>query len=178
MPKISGLPPIANPADDDVLAIVDDDTTTTKKWSLANVKVWLQAQIDLITTSMITDEAVTAAKIEPQEDWHVVGDPGEPAYENSWQAYDSGTTWGGAEFMKDSLGFVHIRGLVKRSTGSNATIFTLPAGYRPNRHVLFAGYGTAGVNRVDVNDTGEVFIQANAGASYNTLNMIIFKAEN
>lgn len=64
MPKISGLPPIANPADDDVLAIVDDDATTTKKWSLANVKIWLQGLTDLITTSMITDRAVTASKID------------------------------------------------------------------------------------------------------------------
>lgn len=47
--------------------------------------------------------------------------------ENGWVSY--GTSWYPASYMKDSDGFVHLRGLIKSGT-LGATALTLPAGYR------------------------------------------------
>lgn len=62
MPKITGLPELATPADDDLLAVVDDTDTTTKRFTFANLKAWLQSLTNFVTTSMITDNAVTSDK--------------------------------------------------------------------------------------------------------------------
>lgn len=65
------------------------------------------------------------------EDWHYVGDAGEPAFENSWVNYDdTGATQTRVAFYRDPLGVVRLKGLCKNGT-DGATIFTLPAGYRP-----------------------------------------------
>lgn len=69
MPKISALPPAGTLADDDETPFVDDSVGTTKKFTLAGLKAWLQSLTSWITTAMITDDAVTAAKI----DWAAIG---------------------------------------------------------------------------------------------------------
>src|SRR6185437_9150672 len=50
--------------------------------------------------------------------------------QNGWIAY--GTEYYSAQYMKDPMGFVHIRGSIKNGT-SGAVAFTLPAGYRPSK---------------------------------------------
>lgn len=73
------------------------------------------------------------------EDWHIVGEVGEPSYENGWESYNTDPTsgWGGAAFYKDPFGVVHLRGLVNNGT-ADATIFTLPSGYRPQLDLIIA----------------------------------------
>ena len=68
-----------------------------------------------------------------QEEWHEVGALGEPAFLNSWANY--GVSEATAAYMKDSMGFVHIKGLIK--SGIGAVIFTLPSGYRPVANPIF-----------------------------------------
>lgn len=61
------------------------------------------------------------------EDWHYVGEAGEPAFENSW-ANVSGLP--AMAYRIREAGVVDIVGVV--DTGSSTTsIFTLPADYRP-----------------------------------------------
>src|SRR5262245_7495941 len=82
--------------------------------------------------------AQTASSVAPSEGWHVVGAPGEPAFENSWKnAPPSGPlVFENAGFYKDHEGIVHLKGVVQG--GSPAIIFHLPAGYRPaNGRTLF-----------------------------------------
>ncbi|TRU87598.1 MAG: hypothetical protein EWV76_06650 [Microcystis novacekii Mn_MB_F_20050700_S1] len=62
-----------------------------------------------------------------EEDWIV------PAFMNGWVNYYDG--YNPAGYFKDSLGIVHLRGLVKNGT-NNTTIFTLPVGYRPSNREL------------------------------------------
>lgn len=60
--------------------------------------------------------------------WHVVGDSGEPAFENSWGNY----TGRMVRFRKDAVGFIHLQGTAAGGTDTDGTIiFTLPSGYRP-----------------------------------------------
>lgn len=67
--------------------------------------------------------------LRPPEGWHEVGAPG---FQNSW--VNSTPT---VAFYKDREGVVHLRGEAELGT-HNATIFQLPAGYRPaSGEVLF-----------------------------------------
>lgn len=66
-------------------------------------------------------EAADFALAAQVDTWHV------PTYTNSW------VTYGGTQnfaYMKDNLGFVHLRGIIKSGTIGSAA-FTLPAGYLP-----------------------------------------------
>jgi hypothetical protein len=62
------------------------------------------------------------------DDWHEVGDSGEPAFENSW--VNKGGTNETAAFRKDGEGTVFLKGVITAGT-INTAAFTLPAGYRP-----------------------------------------------
>jgi len=66
--------------------------------------------------------------------WHLIGAAGEPAFQSSWIHYSG---YGAAGFRKDPTGRVALKGLIQSGT-INATIFTLPAGYRPPKEMLFA----------------------------------------
>lgn len=95
-------------------------------------------------------------------EWHVVGDSGEPAFENSWVNY------GGAEqvarFTKDDAGVVHVQGLVKSGTIGNVPIFTLPSDYRPDAPLKFATVSNWLFGSVEVtHTTGRV--QAQVGSN-------------
>ena len=72
------------------------------------------------------------------DEWHYVGEAGEPAF---------GTDWGNAEAAENNLGFrireagvVDIQGYVKvtNPSASQAIIFTLPTGYRPSGTVYYS----------------------------------------
>lgn len=114
--------------------------------------------------------------------YHIVGQPGEPAFQNGWSNY--GGVWRGAVFRKAS-GIVKVEGLILHLAGNvaNSTIFTLPAGYRPQDHLMFASVGYNGAaetpTRLDVYGTGEVVASPNiaTGSGYFTLANISFPAE-
>ena len=73
--------------------------------------------------------AQTANSIVPPEGWHMVGAPGEPGFENSWENVPAAPfSFENAGFYKDREGVVHLKGVVK---GGSNIIFHLPAGYRP-----------------------------------------------
>ena len=72
------------------------------------------------------------AAVAAGEDWHYVGEAGEPAFENSW-ANSSGVP--ATAFRIREAGIVDLQGALVG--GSDATVvFTLPAGYRPTQYVM------------------------------------------
>ena len=105
---------------------------------------------------------------------HMVGAVGEPTFQSGWMNYGSDHSF--ASFYKDR-GRVYLEGTVKSgSTGSAATIFTLPAGYRPAASKLFspAVAGTS-TGRVDVFSDGRVVPQSVANTNYLSLEGISFR---
>jgi hypothetical protein len=116
-----------------------------------------QLKSNAVTTAKIKKEAVTgknvkknsltgtqideaklgtvpsANSIPPAEATHLIGAPGEPAFENG--ATNAGALSGlhlnSAGFYKDHEGIVHLEGLVKFPAAKLESIFTLPVGYRP-----------------------------------------------
>jgi len=133
---------------------------------------------DEIVTSSVEGDHIVLGAIAQDTTWHVVGAAGEPAYQNSWVAFD-GTRF--AEFRKDAAGFVHLQGLVKNGS-VNLPIFTLPVGYRPDQQLLINVPAAATLYaRMDIGSTGGVQVTAYAtGATnaYVSLSGITFFADN
>lgn len=89
-----------------------------------------------------------------QEPVHLVGETGEPAFQNGWGNWPAVTTIG---FWKDSCGVIHLQGTAVGGSPLD-TIFTLPAGYRPLLPVAFpVAVGAADVGfMLIVDDDGDI----------------------
>lgn len=122
-----------------------------------------------VITTNITDKNVTAAKIEDQQAWQV------PTLLNSWVNFGSGYETAG--YMKDSLGFVHIKGFIKNGTTVLGTvIFNLPAGYRPGGIQRYATHANNTYGAIEVDTAGQVMAIV-ANAAHTSINCS-FRAEN
>jgi hypothetical protein len=115
-----------------------------------------------------------------QENWKEVGTAGAPAFQNSWTNY--GAPYNAAGFFKDSLGIVHLKGLIKNGAlGFDKTIFTLPAGYRPAgrelRVICTHLPGTAGgAGRLDIDTDGKL-IPGQGMTEWYSLDGVTFRAK-
>ena len=83
-----------------------------------------------------------------RDDWHVIGDPGEPPLGSGW-TQGTGTVAlganGAARMMFTREGRrVELRGRMDRASGSNDNIFSLPSGYRPENDLLVPAIGVLG----------------------------------
>jgi hypothetical protein len=132
-----------------------------------------------VATSKLADGAVNAAKIAdgsvggadltPDEPFHIVGAPGEPAFGNGGEGdclwsnlSDPSLTppspFNPVSFYKGKDGIVHLSGGVMSkdgpggdaacggtdNAGLEGTVFVLPTGYRPPHLMAFPGSSTAG----------------------------------
>jgi hypothetical protein len=131
-------------------------TSKIKKEAVTGGKV----KKDTLTGTQINEEklgtvpsAQLANSIPPAEATHLVGAPGEPAFEGGSSNFGSasGITTQPAGFYKDHEGIVHLQGLVKvGSTGPIGKMFTLPAGFRPaTGTLLFFNTFCSGVECAD-----------------------------
>lgn len=98
------------------------------------------------------------------EDWHYVGEAGEPAFQNSWDNAGGGEV--SMAFRIREGGAVDLEGVVDGSAATLTTMFTLPAGYRPSNKtpgsVVYVNDGTAA--RLFVAATGAVSIEGPVGS--------------
>jgi hypothetical protein len=103
---------------------------------------------------------------------HLVGAAGEPAFGAGWSNFGGGFSPAG--FYKDSLGIVHLQGLV--NTGGGSLAFTLPEGYRPStQHYQIIAEGGAGEAHVTIATNGGVNVFNYAGGAFVSLEYINFK---
>ncbi len=103
-----------------------------------------------------------------------------------WQPLQFGSTWTNfesgfqtAEYAKDALGFVHLRGLVKRvGTAKEPMIGLLPDGFRPAKSELFAVVAGGGdvINRVDCSPDGQITASGMVAGEYLQLSGLTFYA--
>lgn len=109
---------------------------------------------------------------------HLVGETGEPAFENDWQNYTPIPDFFDAGFYKDAFGRVHLQGLVETTTGTgfDTNIFTLPSEYRPINRVMFVSVCTLDVvARIDVFQSGIIRLKAGDGSVFLSLDGLSFK---
>ena len=105
-------------------------------------------------------------KIDVQEAWIA------PTHLNSWANFDGG--YNEAGYMKDSLGFVHLRGSIKSGTPPSVA-FTLPSGYRPVGICWYPLARTGGTGKLQIQVDGDGYIESGSGKQ-TSLDGITFKA--
>ena len=95
---------------------------------------------------------------------------------NGWLAFDT-TNYNAPGYYKDPLGTVHLQGLVK--DGSNNTIFTLPANYRPNKSLIISSISNNGISNtlaeIKIEPNGNIKL-LNGDNTWLTLENISFRA--
>ena len=104
------------------------------------------------------------------EDWHYVGEAGEPAFENSW------ANLGGYQKLSFRIregGIVDLYGVTTAGT-PGAAVFTLPAEYRPSSPQLLPSAGLVGVGPatatfIRIQTTGVVSATRWSGTEQDTL---------
>ena len=98
----------------------------------------------------------------------------QPSLLNSWATY-SASVYNNPEYMIDSNGFVHLRGLLKDGSSASAVMFSLPEGFRPIHRNVFASYSNAGACRIDVDTDGDVHAQTNGSTGWTSIDGITFE---
>ncbi|WP_025679086.1 hypothetical protein [Paenibacillus massiliensis] len=99
-----------------------------------------------------------------------------PTLLNGWINY--GSVDSPAGYYRDSLGVVHLQGLVKNGT---SVVFRLPYGYRPAGQLNFASIGSVGASesiaRVSIRSNGDVLLTFGAASTFLSLSGISFLVE-
>lgn len=143
-----------------------DASVSTAKIIDANVTTAKIADSN-VTTAKIGNNQVTAAKIEVQQTWIA------PTLLNGWANFGSGFYTAG--YYKDSLGIVHLRGLVK-SGSLNTAIYNLPAGYRPSATFYTCSNANGAFAELQITATGDIKQGVGSTAAF-SMDNISFKAE-
>lgn len=120
----------------------------------------------VVGTAQIADDAVTGAKISVTPSWTA------PTLNTGWENYN--IAWETAAYYKDRFGFVHLRGMVARSSGTEITIFTLPSGSRPPLNITFPIIGANGAGRLTITGSGNVVYES-GGTTWYSLNGVYFR---
>jgi hypothetical protein len=94
-----------------------------------------------------------------------------PTLAGAWVNTGGASTTAG--YIKDPMGFVHLRGTVKSGAGA---IFTLPTGYRPSATVEYAVPGDGAYAQVSITSAGVVTQVVGAAVLGLSLDSISFKA--
>ena len=94
-----------------------------------------------------------------------------PTLLNGWVNY--GSVYGPARYYRDSIGIVHLNGLVKDGTAD--TIFILPAGYRPEYEELQVTIANNVIARCSISTAGAVGRTLGSNLWF-SLNGITFRA--
>ena len=80
---------------------------------------------------------------------------------NGWTNY-SGAPNGLPGYYKDSLGIVHLRGLLNGGTWGDA-VAILPVGYRPLNQISIATLSNSGTSEIDVETNGTIMTYSGSG---------------
>lgn len=115
--------------------------------------------------STLADNGVTAIKIEAQQAWQTL------SLSNSWVAF--GGAYATPRYMKDSLGFVHVEGLIKSGTMGQIAA-TLPVGYRPSGTMYWGSASSGAIGIADIASSGTITPQVGSNGSF--MMNYIFKA--
>ena len=112
------------------------------------------------------------AALQAGEDWHYVGEAGEPAFENGWG--NKGVGQPALAFRIREVGVVDIQGQVAGGT-SGTTIFTLPTGYRPSAISLMpgVGYASGAFVAVEVNVTSGGLVRIQYSGTLSNANIYV-----
>ena len=98
----------------------------------------------------------------------------QPDLENNWVVYHA-TAYNRPEYMIDSNGFVHLRGMLKDGDAENDDMFSLPQGFRPAKSESFAGVSSSGFAGIVVDADGDVRAYTGGSTTWTSLDGITFE---
>lgn len=98
----------------------------------------------------------------------------EPTLLNNWINYGDGQDR--AAYLKDSNGFVHIRGIVKLGVAA-AMVFKLPVGYRPKATLRVPISGTIKFGEMTIGVDGGIYFNSGIDGTYVSMHIPPFAAE-
>lgn len=154
-----GLVPVAGP----------DGTIQWQQWTWGELVQQLNNEL-ILDTAAIND--ATAALLKAPA-WAA------PILLNAWA--NQGGAFETVGYLKDPLGFVHIKGVITGGA-SNTVVFTLPPGYRPGASTLNGasdGNALGAVAYVQIATNGNVLVVYSAGGgAFIGMSGITFLAEN
>ncbi|MBV9311511.1 MAG: hypothetical protein JOZ73_11800 [Solirubrobacterales bacterium] len=157
-------------------AKVKNGTLTGNKINSSSLGTVPQASNAANASALGGSPADSYARSAGNEQFHLVGAPGEPGFDSGWANFGSGAQTAG--FYKDQFGVVHIRGDVTRNAGTNTTIFTLPPGYLPTAFEHFPVYGNGGTAAgIAIHPDGTVGL-VGGNSAFIGLNGITFRTTN
>lgn len=110
-------------------------------------------------------------QLPPVEASHLVGVSGEVAFDGTWVNFGGSNE--PARYWKDYTEIVHLGGIVK-SGAIGTTIFTLPAGYRPQYAMIYPVSSNNLFGVLTVNPDGTVVATAGS-ATYFSLSGVTFR---
>lgn len=136
---------------------------TDTKWELVSYSQEQQVRLDAHDVTLADHTALIAEKADiAQENWHYVGTAGEPPFNLDFSNPLSGNSR--CRFMKDTLGFVHLTGVITKGSGWNFgdVMFTLPDGYRPDKTQFcvagaWTGTGFMSYTTFAISSNGDVY---------------------
>jgi hypothetical protein len=96
-----------------------------------------------------------------------------PTLLNAWLNF--GGTYANVGYVKDDLGYVHLRGLIKSGTLAQPA-FILPAGFRPEKDILIATTSNGAFGQLSIRTDGQVFIESGSNVNF-SLENIVFRVE-
>jgi hypothetical protein len=120
------------------------------------------------TATDVTIDDFSSAWVEAQDEWTPAN------LQAPWVNFGGGYV--PAQYMMDTMGFVHIQGQVKSGT-VGSVIFNLPAGYRPKYNQQYPIMANNAFGLVSVNTNGDVKLDAATGTPFVTLNIPTFLGE-
>jgi hypothetical protein len=126
-----------------------------------------------VNASTLGGQAPSAFASSSVEATHLIGAAGEPAFQNSWSNFGSGTATAG--FYKDPWGGVHLKGLIASGT-TPAVIFTMPSGYAPSEISYFPVMTCGGYGDIIVEPNGDVRSRTTPPNTCRSLNGITYRA--
>jgi glycerol-3-phosphate acyltransferase PlsY len=114
------------------------------------------------------DSRVTGAAAAAQPDWTA------PSLLNSW--VNLGGAYSVAGYFRDTLGMVHLRGVIAAGSVWTAVMFVLPVGYRPSYEAVFPVVSNNALGRLDIDTSGNVFMSGAGSTAWVSLDGISFRA--
>lgn len=142
-----------------------------------------QKRLDISTKNGLNPAAATTSWSIIHGEWglpHIEDEWIVPTLENSWVNFGfNGTNRHSiVGYWKDKYGIVHIKGVLKSGSSATATMFTLPAGYRPSMRMIFPTLAnTSTTTRVDVQSNGVVSAPVGGSTTWTSLDGICFYAD-
>ncbi len=132
--------------------------------SVIHIDVDPEAKTLQTTSSDITYDGNTMHHDGDEEDWIA------PTLLNNWVNFGPG--WATAGYRKSANGDVHVRLMVKDGT-LGTSVFTLPAGYRPDATRVLAGTANGGTAaRWDIDTDGSVTIVTGGSTVFSALECV------